>query len=252
MAGMSGTVFLVFQDGQIRGLNVAQMIRSLTSSPLNGWQEQDQQGTDLTQLSSSFKIDRGQAVTTDFSLVGPLVKVTGAGTIALDTKMMGFRMEPKLVMTTQGQGRTVDPVAFGVPVMIEGPWSNPRIYPDMQGVLDNPDGAYAKLREMGKGLFGPNGGGLGGVLGALTKNGNNDAGNDAGNNPLGGDIAGAIGNFLQKGLRNQSRSIPSPTQQQDPQAQAPAAPDQQAQSDTSAPQDSQPMKDVLRQLFNNR
>ena len=29
----------------------------------------------------------------------------------------------------------------------------------MSGILDNPDAAYAKLKEMGKGLFGPDGGG---------------------------------------------------------------------------------------------
>ncbi len=258
MAGLSGTAFVIFQDGSIRGLNVAQMIRSLTANPLNGWQEQQEQATDLSQLSSSFKIDRGQAVTTDFNLVGPLVKVTGAGTIDLGTRMIGFRMEPKLVMTTEGQGRSTDPVGFGVPVMIEGPWSRPRIYPDMQGILDDPDAAYAKLREMGKGLFGANGGGLGGILGglsALTGNGNNaTTGSNGNNNSLGG-IGGAIGNLLQKGLGNQSRSIPAPTDQQPaPQAQAPAAspapPDQQAQSDTTAPQDNQPMNDVLRQLFN--
>ncbi len=27
----------------------------------------------------------------------------------------------------------------------------------MQGILDNPQAAYAKLKEMGKGLFGANG-----------------------------------------------------------------------------------------------
>ena len=58
-------------------------------------------------------------------------------------------------MTTEGQGRAADPVGLGIPVMIEGPWAEPRIYPDMQGILDNPDAAYAKLKEMGKGLFGP-------------------------------------------------------------------------------------------------
>ena len=105
------------------------------------------------------------------------IKNAGAGTIDLGTQMMGFRVEPKLVMTTQGQSRTSDPVGFGIPVMIEGPWSSPRIYPEMQGMLDNPDGAYAKLREMGKGLFGPNGGGLGSMLGALT--GKPPAGNDS-------------------------------------------------------------------------
>src|SRR5262249_21140608 len=156
MSNLAGTAFVIFQDGAIRGLNVAQMIRSLTASPLNGWQEQREQATDLTQMSASFKIDRGQAVTTDLHLLGPLVRGTGAGTIAPGTKMMGFRVEPKLVMTTEGQGRTADPVGFGIPVMIEGPWWQPRIYPDMQGMLDNPDAAYAKLREMGKGLFGPN------------------------------------------------------------------------------------------------
>ena len=165
MAGLQGTTFVVFQDGAIRGLNVAQMIRSLTSGTLSGWQEGNELKTDLSQLSASFKIDKGQAVTTDLNLVGPLVRMTGVGTIALDTKQIGFRVEPKLVMTTEGQGRANDPVGFGIPVMIEGPWGAPKIYPDMQGILDNPDAAYAKLKEMGKGLFGPNSGGLGAVLG---------------------------------------------------------------------------------------
>ena len=183
MANMQGTAFVSFQDGAIRGINVAQMIRSLTSGTLSGWQDSEAQSTDLSQLSASFRIDKGQAVTTDLNLIGPLVRVTGAGTIALDTKMMGFRVEPKLVMTTEGQGRTSDPVGFGIPVMITGAWSQPRIYPDMAGMLDNPDAAYAKLREMGKGLFGPDGAGLGNILnsfglgGAAAPGGGNAAGN---------------------------------------------------------------------------
>ena len=43
--------------------------------------------------------------------------------------------------------------------MIEGPWGAPRIYPEMQGMLDNPEAAYAQLKQMGKGLFGPGGAG---------------------------------------------------------------------------------------------
>ena len=167
MSNLAGTVFAVFQDGAIRGLNVAQMIRSLTSSTLSGWQEGQEQTTDLTQFSASFRIEKGQATTSDLNLVGPLVRMTGAGTIDLGTQMLAFRVEPKLVMTTEGQGRASDPVGFGIPVVIDGPWAEPRIYPDMAGILDNPDAAYAKLKEMGKGLFGPGGGlsGLGGLGG---------------------------------------------------------------------------------------
>ena len=35
----AGRVDLVIADGEIRNVNVAQMIRSLTSSTLNGWQQ---------------------------------------------------------------------------------------------------------------------------------------------------------------------------------------------------------------------
>jgi AsmA protein len=254
------------------------MIRSLTSGTLSGWQDNQnngqEQSTDLSQLSASFRIDKGQAVTTDLNLIGPLVRVTGAGTIALDTKMMGFRVEPKLVMTTEGQGRASEPVGFGIPVMIQGPWSQPRIFPDMAGMLDNPDAAYAKLREMGKGLFGPDGAGLGNILGSFglgggaTAPGNGNAAGSANpqtqppgqNNLLGGPLGETIGNLIQQGLSSgaatgtgtgtatgRSRSLPATPSTPAPQA-SPAPP---AQGDPPvAQQDSQPMNDVLRQLFN--
>lgn len=274
MANMQGTAFVSFQDGAIRGINVAQMIRSLTSGTLSGWQDSQEQSTDLSQLSASFRIDKGQAVTTDLNLIGPLVRVTGAGTIALDTKMMGFRVEPKLVMTTEGQGRASDPVGFGIPVMITGAWSQPRIYPDMAGVLDNPDAAYAKLREMGKGLFGPDGAGLGNILnsfglgGAAAPGGGNAAGNanpqtqqqgqgqgqaQGQNNLLGGQLGEAIGNLLQQGLSSgagngtgRSRGLPGAPTTPAPQA----SPTPPTQDPPEAQQDSQPMNDVMRQLFN--
>jgi AsmA protein len=277
MGNMSGTVFAVFQDGQIRGLNVAQMIRSLTASTLSGWQENSQQATDLTQLSASFKIDKGQATTYDLNLIGPLVKVTGVGTIDLGTKQIGFRVEPKLVLTTEGQGRTSDPVGFGIPVIIDGPWSEPRIYPEMSGILENPDQAYAKLREMGKGLFGKDSAGLGAAIGGLLS-GIQQGGAQPGQQPgagagggqpngLGGDLGATIGNLIQQGLgglaqpggqpqaqtggRSQGRSIPSPDASPAPSPQEQtASPPPAASEPANGGQESQPMNDVLRQLFN--
>jgi AsmA protein len=244
MSNLDGTVFAIFQDGAIRGLNVAQMIRSLTSGTLSGWQEGKEQTTDLSQLSASFRIDKGQATTSDLTLVGPLVKMTGAGTIDLAGKQLAFRVEPKLVLTTEGQGRASDPVGLGIPVIIDGPWAQPRIYPEVSGILDNPDAAYAKLKEMGKGLFAGSGGGLGG-LGGLGGSGP-DSGNGQ-SSPLGGKLGETLGNLLQQGLGH-SRSMPAtPTDQPaPPPLPAPAASDPTPQT----PQDSQPMNDVLKQLFN--
>ena len=200
MSNLDGTVFAVFQDGAIRGLNVAQMIRSLTSGTLSGWQEGKEQTTDLTQLGASFRVEKGQATTSDLNLVGPLVKITGAGTVDLGAQTLAFRVEPKLVLTTEGQGRASDPVGLGIPVVIDGPWAEPRIYPDMHGILDNPDAAYAKLKEMGKGLFG-SGGGLGGLGGARRRTGQRRQ-QAAAIRPArsAAQLGETIGNLLQQGL----------------------------------------------------
>jgi len=246
MSNLGGTVFANFQDGAIRGLNVARMIRSLTSGTLSGWQETKEETTDLSQLSASFRVERGQATTNDLNLIGPLVKMTGAGTVDLAAKSLALRVEPKLVMTTEGQGRAGDPVGLGIPVVIDGPWSEPRIYPEMAGILDNPDAAYAKLKEMGKGLFAP-GGGLSSALSGLGGSAGTGSGDSGQPNQL-GKLGETLGNLLQQGFGRggQSRSLAPPS------SPTPAEPSPPAQSDPAAdpPQDSQAMNEVLRQLFN--
>src|SRR5258705_366091 len=150
------------------------------------------------QVSGQLIVDasRGQpiyALTSDLNLIGPLVKMTGAGTVDLAAKSLALRVEPKLVMTTEGQGRAGDPVGLGIPVVIDGPWSEPRIYPEMAGILDNPDAAYAKLKEMGKGLFAP-GGGLSSALGGLGGSGGS-GGSGSGDSGQSGQL-GKLGETL--------------------------------------------------------
>jgi AsmA protein len=225
MSNMTGAATANFQDGAIRGLNVAQMIRSLTSGMLSGWQESREQTTDLTQLSASFHIEKGQATTSDLNLVGPLVKMTGTGTIDLGAKALALRVEPKLVLTTQGQGRASDPAGFGIPVVINGPWASPQIYPDVAGILDNPDAAYAKLKEMGSGLFAP---------------GNNTG--DGSGNPSGGNSLGdTLGNLIQQGLNAARGNNTQPPSPNNPAAANP--------NDPSRPQDNQPLNNIMKQLF---
>src|SRR6202042_995126 len=182
----------------------------------------------LPQLSASFRIEKGQAATSDLNLVGPLVKMTGTGTIDLGAKTLALRVEPKLVMTTEGQGRASDPVGFGIPVVINGPWASPQIYPDVAGILDNPDAAYAKLKEMGSGLFAP---------GGSSGNTGNGSGNSSGGNSLGD----TLGNLIQQGL-NAARGNNTPP----PAPNNPSAPNP---NDPSRQQDNQPLNNIMKQLF---
>lgn len=227
MSNLAGNVVADFRDGAIRGVNVAQMIRSLTSGTLSGWQEGQDKTTDLTQLSASFRIEKGQANTADLNLVGPLVKMTGTGAVDLGAKRLTFRVEPKLVLTTEGQGRASDPVGFGIPVVVDGPWDAPRIYPDVAGILDNPDAAYSRLKEMGAGLFAPGGPGS----------------TAPGDNGLSDTLGKTIGTLLQQGLgADQNRTNPSSPAPNTPSAPTPNSSPQPAQG---APA----VNDILKQLF---
>lgn len=235
VANMSGTANVDFQDGQIRGINVAQMIRSLTSSTLSGWQESDVQSTDLSELHATFRIAKGKAETNDLRLAGPLVRVTGAGTADLTAKSLAFRLEPKLVMTTQGQGSSVaDPMGLGIPVIMDGPWASPRIYPDMTGILDNPDAAFAKLREMGQGLFGS------------TLFGGKGNGQQSGQPGDANKLIDGIGTIIQGLGSGSSNGQDKPG---NPAPAVPQQPAQQGQSQQPSPNTQSQIDTIIRQLF---
>jgi AsmA protein len=163
VSSLSGTADVRIQDGQILGINVPKMIRTLTGKTLLGWQENRTESTDLTDLSARFQIQNGRASTSNLRLLGPLIRVSGSGTIDLGAKTLQFKLDPKLVASLEGQGGSADPLGFGVPVNVEGSWSDPRIYPDVAGILSDPDGAYAKLHALGQGLFGKDPAGGGGL-----------------------------------------------------------------------------------------
>ena len=110
-------------------------MRGLTTGILSGWQENAAEKTDFATLGASFKIAKGQAQTADLRLAGPLVRMTGAGTVDLPGKTLKFRVDPQLVASLEGQGGKTDLQGLGVPIMIAGPWAKPSIYPDIEGIL---------------------------------------------------------------------------------------------------------------------
>jgi AsmA protein len=91
--------------------------------------------------------------------------MAGTGTIDLPAQAINFRVDPQVVASLEGQGGKTDLAGLGVPVAINGPWAQPSIYPDIAGILDNPQAAYEKLSKLGGGLVKlPSADSLGGAL----------------------------------------------------------------------------------------
>jgi AsmA protein len=152
VSALSGTASFEFSDGAIRGINVAKMVRSLGSTTLSGWQSGEAEKTDFASLGASFKIVQGKFQTSDLHLSGPLVRMAGAGTVDLPAQTINFRVDPQVVASLEGQGGKNDLEGLGVPVAINGPLAAPSIYPDIAGILENPQAAYEKLSKLGGGL----------------------------------------------------------------------------------------------------
>ncbi|GAB2186628.1 AsmA family protein [Roseibium sp. LAB1] len=153
---LNGTADYKFADGAIRGINVPKMVRGLSVETLLGWQANPSAKTDFSSLGSTFQIQNGIAKTDDLSLIGPLVRMSGKGTTDMPAQRLSWRVEPKIVPTLEGQapqprrkGEDKKLAGLGVPIVIEGAWNDPRIYPDIKGILENPEAAYKQLQKTG-------------------------------------------------------------------------------------------------------
>lgn len=249
VGSLGGTASVEFKNGAIRGMNVAKMIRSLGQGALNGWQGGAQEKTDFASLGATFKIAKGQATTDDLHLLGPLVRVTGSGTVNLPQKTLKLRVDPQLVASLEGQGGQQDVSGLGVPVMIVGPWAKPKIYPDIKGILENPAEAIARYKQFGKDLKKlPGLGGTAGTLEGVVKDGKIDKGK------LIEGIGGLLGGTQAAPTPNaapQPKAAPAPnaatqnTQQPKKQTQT------QTQQQTNNKKKKVKPEDIGKQLLNN-
>lgn len=152
---LSGKGNMKFTNGAIEGINIAGMIRNLKKGALSGWGKEPNAKTDFSELSGSFAIKNGIAVNDDLKLIGPLVRLTGDGSVNILDKTVNYNAEPKLVASLKGQGGEVDKKGLTIPVKIKGPWSKPKIIPDLKKLLQDPEALAdnaKKLVKKAKGL----------------------------------------------------------------------------------------------------
>ncbi|MFT5485423.1 MAG: AsmA protein [Paracoccaceae bacterium] len=161
---LGGKGKVVFADGAIRGINIAAMARNAASAFLDSSARAEQK-TDFAELSGTFNIVRGVLSNSDLTLLSPLLRVGGQGTVDMPNRAVNYRIEPKLVASTKGQGASADTSGIKVPVVVSGPWDNLSYKPDLAGVIDgiakDPKKALEGLKNLipGQGGSGGSGGG---------------------------------------------------------------------------------------------
>jgi AsmA protein len=156
ISALSGKGSVRFHDGAIKGINLGAMMRNIGSAFMDAEAGKAQE-TDFAELSGTYTIANGTLRNDDLALQSPLLRVSGKGTVDLPQRTMNYRVEPKVVASTEGQGGQQGAGGIAVPVVVSGPWSKLSYKPDIGGMLQSdPEGAIRGLRDMLRGQ--PSGG----------------------------------------------------------------------------------------------
>ena len=133
---LNGKGRLVFKDGAVKGIDLAGMVRNVTSAFRPGRVAGEKPRTDFTELLVPFVIANGVVNTDGTSLASPLIRVLATGTADLVDESLDFRVEPRFVGTLKGQDDPKERSGIMVPVFVKGTFSAPSFQPDLKSVLE--------------------------------------------------------------------------------------------------------------------
>lgn len=122
MNSLSGTGNVELGNGTIRGIDLARMMQNLKQA-FGGFEG----ATEFTSLTGSFRMDNGVLQNVDLSLVSPLFRAGGRGSVDVGGQAMNYEISPS---------RLAEGAEFTVPVLITGPWSNLTFRPDLEALVN--------------------------------------------------------------------------------------------------------------------
>ncbi len=167
VSALDGQGKIQFLNGAIRGINLAAMVRNVKSAFLNPEADKTQK-TDFSELAGTYVIRNGILTNNDLEMKSPLLRIAGKGTVNLPARTVNYRVEPKLVASTSGQGGQSGLSGLMVPVMVTGPWNHLSYQPDLAAAVSGAvkGKALEELQKVvpggGKGLIPGVGGSSGG------------------------------------------------------------------------------------------
>ncbi len=135
MRSLDGEGSLAFRNGELRGLDIAGMIRTLDTGYVGEGSK-----TVFDSVTASFTLAGGVLSNGDLALAAPLITAGGAGRVDVGNRTLDYRVTP-LSLGGQALGPDVQ-----VPVVLGGSWDSPSVRLDLETL------ARRKLEEEAKKL----------------------------------------------------------------------------------------------------
>ena len=121
-------------DGAVIGIDLAGMVRNAKAAFRGTPAGEQRPRTDFTEMRSLFTLKNGVYHTADTNLMSPFLRVLVTGQADLVKEILDFRVEPKVVGSTKGQGDTKQRSGVLIPVNVSGSFSSPNYEPDLKAM----------------------------------------------------------------------------------------------------------------------
>ena len=136
MRSLKGQGSLELGKGELRGLDVAGMLRTLDMGYVGEGQK-----TIFDGMAATFTMAEGVATNADLKLVAPYVTASGAGEVGIGARTLDYRLRPTAMAGEDGSGGVM------VPLLITGTWADPQFQLDLEGIAREKMAAEAKALE---------------------------------------------------------------------------------------------------------
>jgi AsmA protein len=136
---LNGSASFVVKNGIWALPSFEDILKNVGDGILSDWGAAPSRSASFGEMSASFTIADGIATTRDLRISAPDIEVTGSGEIDVLRHAIDLKAEP-----ARADGKP----AFPVPLIVQGPWLSPRVFPDMPGILEDPDAAYKALHKL--------------------------------------------------------------------------------------------------------
>jgi AsmA protein len=139
--GLNGTVTLSSRKGAVVGVNVEQLLKRLERNPLAGRGGDFRGGkTPYDMMSINFKVTHGTATVEELRVDAPTVRIDLSGTSSIPGRNLDLKGTASLIADTAA--------TFDLPFVVQGPWDDPLVWPDVQMLIRRSGAAQPLLDAM--------------------------------------------------------------------------------------------------------
>ena len=154
---LTGSGELTVANGAIEGLDLPRIVADAKDGEFRKWRREAGRRTPFDRLAATFRIEKGQARTSDLSLTGPDIAASGEGKTDIARGRLDYRLKTKITPkeaeapADKGQQASKQQEAsLAIPLVIKGEWDKPDIYPDIENALKDPDSLAGTAKLFGK------------------------------------------------------------------------------------------------------